>query len=194
MRNHEALSLGRSYPDTYTKQHQTTRLQSSYEGPFKIVDRPSKSTVKLVVGHYKSGAERFEIRHANDLKFAHPESMAAPAERPALGRPATVRKDVRIHTDAPSTDLLPPPQLINQSDPEPPPPAQPVVDDAGKQTKQNNPNSNVGGRPTRTTRNPNPYYVDAMSWSPQPWSASQTEVDALNKSISLSRHEALTGW
>ena len=83
------IPLGATH--AYTKQHQTTGLQCPYEGPFKIDSQPSKSTVKLIVGYYKSGEERYEIRHLDDLKFAHPESLAAPASRPALGRPATVQ-------------------------------------------------------------------------------------------------------
>ena len=73
----------------YTRQHKAVGLQTPYEGPFAIVDRPSRSTVKLDVGQYKSGERRFEIRHLNDIKAAHPKSMAAPAQRPVLGRPKT---------------------------------------------------------------------------------------------------------
>ena len=65
-------------------------------------------------------------------------------------------------------------------------------------------NFQTGNRlPARSTRNPNPVYVDAItlqsqqtgpppykgfstnqSWSPKPWSASEMEIDALNHSIS----------
>ena len=72
----------------YTRQHQTTGLQTPYEGPFKIDSQVSRSVLKLEVGQYKDGRKRFEFRHINDLKFAHPKSMAAPAQRPKLGRPS----------------------------------------------------------------------------------------------------------
>ena len=62
-----------------------------------------RSTVRIEVGHYKSGEKRYEIRHFNDLKIAHPDSLAAPAVRPALGRPSKIRSDqteVQIQTEA----------------------------------------------------------------------------------------------
>ena len=73
----------------YTRQHQTKGLQTPFEGPFRIESRLSRSTVRLEVGTYKDGSKRYEVRHINDLKLAHPSSMAAPASRPALGRPPT---------------------------------------------------------------------------------------------------------
>ena len=72
----------------YTRQHKAVGLQTPYEGPFRVESRPSRSTVKIEVGIYKSGEKRFEIRHLNDVKIAHPESMAAPAQRSKLGRPS----------------------------------------------------------------------------------------------------------
>ena len=71
----------------YTRQHQVTGLQSPFEGPFRIAERTSRSTVKIEVGLYRDGTKRYEIRHLNDCKLAHPDSLAAPASRPKLGRP-----------------------------------------------------------------------------------------------------------
>ena len=71
----------------YTRQHQTTRLQPNFEGPFRIDGRVSKSVLRLEVGCYKDGTKCYELRHLNDLKLSHPKSLAAPAERPRLGRP-----------------------------------------------------------------------------------------------------------
>ena len=73
----------------YVRQHQKTGLQTPFEGPFKIAERLSRSTFKIEVGLYKSGEKRYEVRHANDLKFAHPDSPAAPIHRSPLGRPPT---------------------------------------------------------------------------------------------------------
>ena len=86
----------------YTKQHQVTGLSCPYEGPFKIAERLSNSTVKLEVGLYKDGSIRYEIRHLNDLKFAHPDSLTAPAQRPKLGRPSGSASDASsIPTELP---------------------------------------------------------------------------------------------
>ena len=84
----------------YTRQHQTTGLQTPYEGSFRIEERVSRSVVKIEVGHYKDGRKRYELRHLNDVKLAHPKSMAAPAARPALGRPPTVQVNGPNQTDA----------------------------------------------------------------------------------------------
>ena len=89
----------------YTCQHKTTGLQCHYEGPFKIANRESKSVVKIEVGVYADGTKRYELRHLNDLKLAHPDSLAAPAQRPKLGRPSTARSGGSNQTE---------------SDPEPP--------------------------------------------------------------------------
>ena len=81
-------SFPKDATNAYTRQHQTTGLDTPYQGPFRIADRPSRSTAKVEVGVYKSGEKRFEVRHVNDLKAAHPDSFAAPFHRPQLGRPA----------------------------------------------------------------------------------------------------------
>ena len=60
----------------------------------------ANSTVKLEVGLYKDGSTRYEIRHIDDLKFAHPDSLAAEARRPALGRRPTSPDDRQKPTEA----------------------------------------------------------------------------------------------
>ena len=46
---------------------------------------------------------------------------------------------------------------------------------------------NLPSRPVRSTRNPNPVYVDSIecSFSPAAWSASNAEIEALNNSINI---------
>ena len=194
----------------YTKQHQTTGLQPSFEGPFRIAERLSRSTFKLEVGTFKDGTKRYEIRHANDLKFAHPKSLTAPAVRPTLGRPSSSSSDAQL------TALPSHPTPSNQFDESEP--ASSVAADQNKQTLQtrkdattdrpthetSNQNCRVpasikeggqeltgppkiqpfSGRPTRTTRNPNPIYVDGIQLeSNKPWSASSAEIQELNRMI-----------
>ena len=75
-----------SITHVYTKQHQTVGLQPSYCGPFRIVDRPSRSQVKIQVGLTKQGLPRYELRSWRDLKVA-PEGLDVPeASRPMRGR------------------------------------------------------------------------------------------------------------
>ena len=163
----------------YTRQHQRTGLQAPFEGPFDIHSRPSRSTVKLKVGTFKDGEGRFEIRHVNDLKFAHPDSLAAPIQRPRRGRPSA-RVDSPSNTDG-QTMAAPEPTPSNQSD----------------SSVNNATGAAVGRRPVRATRNPAPKYIDAVelagnsnafSTHAEPtskrwWVASQAELDVLNRSI-----------
>ena len=189
----------------YTRQHKTTGLQPPFEGPFRIASRPSRSTVKLEVGIYNNGEARYEIRHLNDLRLAHPESLVAPAVRPKLGRPSAVtsQSDVQIQTETPTNSN----DANNQN--RFPQPSQPSTLSENKQTgrpaelgklpannhETSNPTNRVpasgsgGGsstRPVRVTRNPNPQYVDALEvqWSSlRPWSATPSEISKLNKLI-----------
>ena len=186
----------------YTKQHQATGLQSHFEGPFEIAEKVSNSVIKINVGSYKDGRIRYEYRHLNEIKPAHPKSLASPMQRPKLGRPAqspSSPADSRITTDA-KTPMVPDPI------PFPQPPSTGRVDTskqtqsiapsvAGHETSHsdgrahlsNSPetreNSNPvispdpPSRPVRSTRNPKPYYVDAI------WTASPADLDALNRAI-----------
>ena len=55
----------------------------------------------------KDGTKRFEIRHVNDLKFPHPKSLAAPAVRPRLGRPAGTSSSLDSKTSTEETAPVP---------------------------------------------------------------------------------------
>ena len=168
-------------------------------GPFRVHSRTSRSTFKIEVGTYKDGTKRFEIRHLNDLKIAHPKSMASPVERPKLGRPAaapssnpsspamsapdgrqraTEGPELPLPAVSPSTN-----RLSSSSNP---PPSQLTAEN--KQAAGNEPKpAKIQTRPQRSTRNPNPQYVDAIHWSSvKPWSASQAEIQELNNKIQSS--------
>ena len=181
----------------YTRQHKATGLQTPYEGPFRIASRPSRSTVQIEVGLYKSGEKRYEIRHFNDLKIAHPDSLAAPATRPKLGRPTTVQSKGQNETEAgpnpPVQQTGPPPFCFGAN----PSSLNPLND--GNKNNIGHATSNSGQpaassaeagnlkRPIRSTRNPAPQYIDAFQWSSlRPWSASSDEIAALNDSITRS--------
>ena len=171
----------------YTRQHQTSGLQAPFEGPFRIVERLSNSTIKLEVGKFKDGTARYEIRHLNDIKFAHPESLAAEVQRPSRGRPSN-----RSSPDGsrPVTDagMLTNP-VPDQQVPFPHPPTQPAESPkllvnkpaVANQEAVNHETSNSErpelSRPVRSTRNPSPKYIDAI------WIASDEYLQNLNKSI-----------
>ena len=179
----------------YAKQHDTKGLESRYRGPFRVMSRPTRTTVEIKVGENKDRTDRTEIRHFGDVKPAYLREDAVEAERPRRGRPPKA--------EVPIEDANPPP---------------PVSSDTSQQSNQNiagqpSQNSNVGGnRPARSTRNPAPNYVDALLHavdfsSPPPgypkagnlkvsstsadpttmWTASPDELADINKSINVSR-------
>ena len=180
----------------FTRQHQTTGLQTPYEGPFLIVDRPSRSTIKLEVGVFKDGRKRYEIRHLDDIKFAHPDSLAAPIHRPKLGRPS-VSTGARESTDSKMTPQPSSPPVPTVSEPvkqvkskqngPPPSPSRQLLADADTNAASNAdslfhdmtgpPPLKPFTKPVRATRNPNPRYIDAI------WSATEDEIKAINAAI-----------
>ena len=196
----------------FTRQHQTTGLQAPYEGPFPIESRVSKSVIKIIVGQYRNGENRYEYRHINDVKSAHPDSMAAPASRPALGRPSS-STDAKI-TGPPNSGEMPSNRLTISN---PQPSDQNIATRQNKQavathedeshatsiTENDNPPcqrdepakiQTASGRPHRSTRNPNPIYVDMLERATGPpsvapfhkpgaWAASGEELAELNRFI-----------
>ena len=213
----------------YTRQHKTVGLQSPYEGPFRIAERLSRSTVKIEVGILKSGEKRYEVRHLNDLKICHPDSLAAPVQRPALGRPSNqVASPTTTDARSQPTPAPSPQNRLKPVEPDPKP-----TNSSGKdkevnkpkgakiqtpETMSTNPHPNYiakgplvteqmfnqanwpkilglppASRPVRTTRNPNPVYIDAIQSigdfsRPPPnhyWSPTPAELADLNKSINF---------
>ena len=152
-----------------TRQHKTTGLDPNWSGPFPVLEQVSRSQIKIKVGHFKDGSPKIELRRLQDIKPAYLEPGSVNAERPARGRPPT------RPPPAPVPELLiPSSSSPPSSSPEPAKNSstnqqinnQPVV------SKQDNSagNSNFGSyrdalvnRPKRSTRNPNPQYIDSIS-------------------------------
>ena len=170
----------------YTRQHDTRGLQSRYKGPYRILSRPTRSSLEIKVGLNSNGSERKELRAWADCKKGYLRDNQADAERPKRGRPPKSPPSEPIQPSSPSPS--------SSSDPS----------DASSTGNHNNnkppnlPNSNDGGnlsRPTRSTRNPAPNYVDALVASidfskPPPsyppsttWTASRQELEDINRSI-----------
>ena len=147
----------------------------------------------------------YEYRHINDLKFAHPKSLASPVERPKLGRP----KASTLIGGTTQTEVGSPEVTLPNRFPHPPSvqkPHPPSVEgqkskqgggySVGNQPTKSHETSNLSGseppsptpagntRPIRASRNPNPIYVDAIS---RPWSASPADIAEINRSIQASR-------
>ena len=52
----------------YIKQDNPKGLLQSYTGPYKIVERPSSSTIKVKMGTFKSGIENIQLHHWANAK------------------------------------------------------------------------------------------------------------------------------
>ena len=91
----------------YTLQHDKKGLDPSYRGPFKIKNRVSRSTVKLIVGHYANGSERYEDRHWSQIKAVKLPTGIQEDSRAKLGRPIkstdTGSEPVKISTPTKTT-------------------------------------------------------------------------------------------
>ena len=59
----------------------------SYVGPYKIVDRPGHSTIRVKVGTFKNGAENVQLHHWANAKPASLRADFEEATMPTRGRP-----------------------------------------------------------------------------------------------------------
>ena len=71
----------------YTKEHKRYGLDPGFKGPFPIVKRLSRSSVRIEVGRYADNSLRTEDRHWSDLKAVKLDQSIKPETRPKLGRP-----------------------------------------------------------------------------------------------------------
>ena len=72
----------------YVKEHGTKGLDAQYRGPFPVISRPTRTTVKVRIGFYANGEERYQVQHWRDLKVEKKRSEdTIEAARPKLGRP-----------------------------------------------------------------------------------------------------------
>ena len=71
----------------YIKVSKPGALCSKFEGPYRIHDRPSRSTITVDLGKKKDGSLRLQTYHWSSAKIAHMRDGAEVAQRPKLGRP-----------------------------------------------------------------------------------------------------------
>ena len=164
----------------YVREHGTKGLDSQFRGPFAVVDRPSRSTVKIRVGFYVNGEPRHQIRHWRDLKVAHMRSGdTTEASRAKLGRPKK---------SSPSSS-----SASSEADSSTGPSLQPGdAEEVNKLTSSSSfqnqkpatsplPAEIQNQKPVRSTRNQNPQYIDSLV--PNSWAANKEELAAINSSI-----------
>ena len=71
----------------YVKVDKPESLCPKFEGPYAIISRPSRSTVEVKLGLYKSGEVRKQVYHWSQCKVASMRDDTVEAVRPQLGRP-----------------------------------------------------------------------------------------------------------
>ena len=71
----------------YIKNQDRHSLEPRYSGPFLILDRPSKSTIKIKTGTHPDGSVREEVQHWQNARPAYVGADIPDANRPKLGRP-----------------------------------------------------------------------------------------------------------
>ena len=145
----------------YVKVDKPESLCPKFEGPYKVLNRPSRSTVEVQVGVKKDGEPRTLILHWTSCKPAHLRDGASEGCRPMLGRRP---KNTSGPVNTPGTNDT---RSFQIQDGGPNKLSQPAVT---LDVEENPPNSNVvaeppnHSRPVRATRNKNPIYVDSLSF------------------------------
>ena len=171
----------------YIKVDEPKGLSPRWEGPYLITSRPSRSQIEVRLGSFVDGTPRLQVYNWNTCKIAHLRPDAVEASRPKLGRPAAARpssphhgpeptatpsgddfnmaadinKESRQNVNKPAADVKPAKiqkrlspvitqQMFDKWSPE-------VFKAAGS------PDFVTPSRPTRSTRNPNPQYIDALN-------------------------------
>ena len=71
----------------YLRNQKPTPLSPMRDGPYQIIERLGKSTVKVKTGEFKSGAPRTEVHHwRNCTPYILPQNADSAVKKP-LGRP-----------------------------------------------------------------------------------------------------------
>ena len=147
-------SLPEGTTHVMVKQHKTLGLDPTWDGPFPVIEKISRSQIRIKIGLSKEGNIRSEVRRLHDVKPANMAEGAPDAERPRRGRKP------RLPPPEPTTKLTSEADNENNS--------------TGVNKQEDPPNSNESmeshtsptTRPKRASRNQNPQYIDAKAIQP----------------------------
>ena len=89
----------------YVKQHETRGLDSRYRGPFKIISKPTRSTLEIKTGLTAKGEIRSELRAWADCKPAYVNEDTVEASRPKRGRPPKKTSETKTNESEQSPNL-----------------------------------------------------------------------------------------
>ena len=148
----EEIEAPQNVTHVYVRQHDTKGLETRYRGPFKVINRPSRSTIEVKVGLTSSGEVRSELRSWKDCKPAYLREGAVEAQRPKRGRP--IKTPAAEESEESKQIVTPVPEVSPNLDP-------------GNSNRYNL-------RPRKST-------------VAEVWSASKSEIAAINAAISRNR-------
>ena len=169
--NDISITEGAQY--VYVKVHEPKHgLSPRFEGPFKVISRPSRSQVQVRVGSFVDGRPRLSTFHWSSCKLAKVRDDFQEASRPNIGRKPNAVTTSSDNGPEPTEAVVraSPTSEVNKQNG-----AGRVVPKRGKiqtsgRTKTNTsslgcpePAAPSSSRPTRATRNPNPVYIDGIS-------------------------------
>ena len=159
-----------SVTHVYTRQHNVKGLQSSWQGPFEILSRPTRSTLIIKVGITKDGSDRTERRAWGDVKPAFRREGAPEGVRPRRGRPRKQpEQSSSLQSDSSSHNNNNTAEVIAALDFTKPPPMAP------------NSNSHATDAEPFKLSGPPPW--PGFPTKPSSWTASDSELQFINDSI-----------
>ena len=148
----------------YVKVDNPGCLAPRFEGPYKVVSRPSRSQVQVRIGSYASGEPRLQTYSWNSCKIANLRPDTAEGSRPNLGRrrerPSTPTSESKMAPDA-NNDGNDDFQtgLSSSSGSGAVTPSNVCL----QNTRSEPAKIQMSRQPARSTRNPNPQYVECIS-------------------------------
>ena len=136
----------------YVKVEDPGALCPRFEGPYKITDRPTRSTLQVRLGSFVDGSPRLQVYNWESCKIAHLRPGAQEAERPKLGRPAAVPDAAPTPTsEGPDPSEKQATRLSSRL----------ITTETQAVSAPSRARNNT--RPARSSRNQNPSYVDYIA-------------------------------
>ena len=160
-KNEIDISATEAASHVYVKVEEPKGLSARFEGPYRIVSRPSRSQVEVRIGSYANGLARTATYHWSSCKIAHMREGAQVGQRPKLGRPSASTRpppptDDSLLSQDVSVDARKPVPKPQQTSPDP------SSSQPANTITTNNKGAKIQTRvlPKRSSRNQNPVYVD----------------------------------
>ena len=147
----------------YIKVDNPKNLHPKWEGPYPVVDRPSRSQLTVEIGRFKDNTPRLQTYHWSSAKIAHMRDGAMVGQRPMLGRKPKLDTNLKIPPDIPTARSEPANvsrstgSVIQNQNIQPVYPS--LVGPPPEIAEPANFQNELPSRPIRATRNQNPVYT-----------------------------------